>query len=97
VKAPKPPPLPNVNKFGPKKINPGTGRLVTIKGKGGGLQTLPSRHALNVLTKGNPEQRSINNYAKLTPTGSSAPGTYADIMNMGVNGANVGLPDDNEV
>jgi hypothetical protein len=87
---------PTIHKFGPKRINPGSGRLITHKGKGGGLQTLPSRHALNVLTKGDPVERSFNNYAKLTPTGSSAPGSYADIMQMGLNATDpaAGTPTD---
>lgn len=44
---------------------------------------LPSRHALNQLTKGDPVQRSLQNFGKLTPIGAGAPGTYADIENMG--------------
>lgn len=47
------------------------------------IETLPSRHALTTLTGGNPVQRSLQQYAKLTPTGASAPGTYADIEHMG--------------
>ena len=37
-------------------------------GKGSKQQTLPNRHAVNELTKGEPWQRSINNYAKVTPS-----------------------------
>lgn len=79
------PKIPNIAKFGPKKINPGTGRLIVNKGKGGGSQMLPSRHALNTLTKGDPIERSLGNYAKLTPSGAGAPGSYAGIMAMGLN------------
>ena len=42
------------------------------KGKGGGQEMLPSRHALSQLVGGTPEQRSMNNYAKLTPSGAGA-------------------------
>lgn len=36
-------------------------------GKGGGQQMLPNRHAMNTLTKGDPMQRTMNNYAQETP------------------------------
>jgi hypothetical protein len=56
--------------------------LVANKGKGSKSQMLPSRHALTTLTKGDPSQRSIQNYAKLTPIGAGAPGTYDDIIQL---------------
>ncbi len=36
-------------------------------GKGASEQVLPSRHALQTLTQGDPLQRTMNNYAKATP------------------------------
>lgn len=42
------------------------------KGKGGSSELLPNRHALTKLTAGEAFQRSINNYAKATPSGASA-------------------------
>ncbi len=74
-------------KFGPKKINPGTGRLIQHRGKGGREELLPSRHAMAQLTTGNPWQRSIGNYAKLTPSGANAPTSYQDIVDMAEMGA----------
>jgi len=68
------------SKFGPKKINPGTGRLIVHRGKGEKL--LPSPSALKTLTKGNPQERSFQNYAKLTPSGRNAPVAYQDIIDM---------------
>lgn len=55
-------------------------------GKGGGSQMLPSRNALNTLTKGDPIHRSIGWYGKLSPIGAGAPGRYADIQAMGERG-----------
>ena len=85
MKMPRPP---NIAKFGPKRINPGTGRLVVNKGKGSHM--LPGRAALNMLSKGDPAERSTANYAKLTPVGAGAPMTYQSIMDMGTNAPNVG-------
>jgi hypothetical protein len=76
-------------KFGPKQINPGTGRLTVNQGKGGGQELLPHRDAMNQLTKGDPWQRSIGNYAKLTPSGANAPMSYQDIIDMASMGASV--------
>lgn len=47
------------------------GGAVTISkpGKGSRQETLPHRNALNTLTKGDPVQRSLSNYAKLAPGG----------------------------
>jgi hypothetical protein len=36
-------------------------------GKGSTEEDLPSRFAMSQLTKGDPMQRTINNYAKVTP------------------------------
>jgi hypothetical protein len=36
-------------------------------GKGSQEEVLPHRKALTMLTKGDPSQRSMNNYAKATP------------------------------
>jgi hypothetical protein len=52
------------------------------KGKGGQQEMLPSRHAMSQLVGGNPYQRSLNNYAKLTPSGAGAPATYSEIEAM---------------
>lgn len=41
--------------------------LFVHKNKSFGQQFLPSRHALNELTKGDPAQRSLGNYSKATP------------------------------
>jgi hypothetical protein len=73
-------------KYGAKKINPGTGRLTHIRNKGSREYLLPSRHALAEVTKGNPWQRSIGNYAKLTPSGANAPTSYQDITDMATMG-----------
>ncbi len=40
---------------------------VTNKGKGSQEEDLPSRFAMTQLTKGDPAQRSLQNYAKKTP------------------------------
>lgn len=62
------------------------------KGKGGGQAMLPNRAAMNQLVKGNPEQQSMGNYAKLTPTGAGAPMDYGGIMDEGEQGVHVGTP-----
>ena len=54
-----------------------------VVGKGSSIEMLPSRHALAQLTHGDPAQRSIGNYARLTPSGSGAPSTYDTIQKMG--------------
>jgi hypothetical protein len=41
-------------------------------GKGGSQELLPNRHAMSQLTAGDAFQRSINNYAKVTPSGEGA-------------------------
>jgi hypothetical protein len=57
------------------------------KGKGLGHAMLPNRAAVAQLTKGDPAQQSIGNYAKLTPSGGGAPSTYGGIMDEGEEGA----------
>jgi hypothetical protein len=57
--------------------------FIVNKGKGSKSQMLPSRHALDALTKGTPDQRTLGQYAKRTPIGSGAPGRYDDIQLMG--------------
>lgn len=42
-------------------------QVVRNTGKGATEQRLPGRSAVNTLTKGDPFQRTINNYAKQTP------------------------------
>jgi len=66
----------------PKFGNP-KGKLPRIAtGKYSRHEMLPNRAALNQLTGGNPEQRSLGNYSKLTPSGISAPNTYQTIIDM---------------
>lgn len=50
-------------------------------GKGGNQEMLPSRHAMSQLTAGDAFQRSINNYAKVTPSGEGALGSPS-VMDM---------------
>lgn len=77
-------------KFGPKRINPGTGRLQQHgASKGSREHLLPHKDAVAELTKGNPWQRSMGNYAKLTPSGANAPMNYQDIIDMGTLGLKV--------
>jgi len=55
-----------------------------VKNKGSQQVRLPNRAALNQLTKGDPTQQSIGNFAKLTPSGASAEAMpYASIMSEG--------------
>ena len=42
------------------------------KGKGSRQELLPNRHAVNRLTGGETWERTINNYAKVTPSGEDA-------------------------
>lgn len=46
------------------------GQVVKHEGKGASEEILPSRHAVQTLTKGDPVQRSMQNYAKETPMGN---------------------------
>ena len=76
-------------KYGPPTISAGTGRLTQHKNKGSRQSMLPHKDAMDQVTKGDPWQRSIGNYAKLTPSGAGAPSEYQDIINMGQNGVKV--------
>jgi hypothetical protein len=42
------------------------------QGKGSQIDLLPHRHALTQLAGGDPLQRTMNNYAKATPSGANA-------------------------
>lgn len=42
-------------------------QIVNNKGKGAKEEMLPSRFAMTQVTKGDPVQRSMQNYAKVTP------------------------------
>jgi hypothetical protein len=54
-----------------KHLTPiGRGGIVKHQGKGATEQVLPSRHAMQTLTQGDPGQRSMNDYAKATPMAS---------------------------
>jgi len=75
-------PAPN---YGPPKLNPLTDRLTLSQGD----VQLPNRAAVNQLTKGNPAQRSYQNYAKLASSGANAPMTYQSIIDMASMGASV--------
>lgn len=45
---------------------------------------LPSRQALRMLTKGDPSQTTMGNFAKLTPSGAAAAAMpYTDITQLG--------------
>lgn len=48
------------------------GSVKAHKGKGAAEQVLPNRHAVQTLTQGDPSQRTMNDYAKATPTGAGA-------------------------
>lgn len=50
------------------------------RGKPGQQELLPSRHAMSQILGLSPMARSINDYAKLTPSGANAPRTYAEIF-----------------
>ena len=49
-------------------------KVTWVVGKGSKDEVLPSRMAMETITKGDPMQRSMNNYAKKTPSGASAMG-----------------------
>ena len=46
--------------------------LIQQVGKGSKAEMLPNRHAMTTVANGEPWQRSLNNYAKVTPTGEGA-------------------------
>jgi hypothetical protein len=59
------------------------GQLVKHAGKGSNEQQLPSRSAMQTLTSGDPGARTMQNYAKMTPTiGAPTPedGSYGSGM-----------------
>lgn len=61
------------------------------KGKPGRQEMLPSRHAMASLVGGSPMDRSMGNYAKLTPTGAGAMAeSYPTIMSEGEAAPDVG-------
>jgi hypothetical protein len=47
-------------------------KIIRQIGKGGRQELLPNRQAINRLTGGETWERSINNYAKVTPSGENA-------------------------
>ena len=49
-------------------------KITRVVGKGSKDEVLPNRMAMETITKGDPMQRSMNNYAKKTPSGLSAMG-----------------------
>jgi hypothetical protein len=53
---------------------------------GKGSQMLPGRGALRALSQ-MPGGADMGDYARMTPSGANAPGTYADIQHMGDQGA----------
>lgn len=72
---------PKIRKNG--KLSPGLPKITRNVGKGGGQQMLPGRGAMATLTGGDPVERSMGNYAKLTPSGAGAPMYYQNITDMG--------------
>jgi hypothetical protein len=52
-------------------------------GKGSQQQILPSRHALNTLTRGDTVNRSLGNYAKSTPGPDNTGSLDGSIFGMG--------------
>lgn len=67
----------------PTKFGNFRGNKIQIAaGKYSKQAVLPNRAALNQLTKGNPEQQSLGNYAKLTPSGAAGATNYQSIIDM---------------
>lgn len=87
---------PKKNLFQPRPNRPhvGTGiadKAIGVHNKGSQIEMLPSRHALSTLTGGDPIQRSLNNYSKLTPSGAGGFNrSYSDIMHMGMKTPKIG-------
>lgn len=72
------------------KFGNAQGKVPPARGKGSAHAMFPDRAALMQVTKGNPMQQSLGNYAKLTPSGASAMAkTYPEIMAEGQEGASV--------
>jgi hypothetical protein len=58
------------------------GKVVVHTEKGSRLELLPNRHALNKISGGDPERRTINDYSKAGPGIASA---SPDIIQTGDN------------
>lgn len=54
-------------------------------GKGSNQELLPSRHAMSQLAGGSPLARSMNSYAKATPSGANSLGASPSILGMAAN------------
>jgi hypothetical protein len=59
-----------------------------IRNKGSTTALLPDRRALRQLTKGDPQQQSMSNYAKLVPSGRNGM-SMPDIIAMGQKGIKI--------
>ena len=57
--------------------------LIRNKGKGSTEEALPNRMVLSELTKGDPTQRSMNNYAKSTPGGANPVPSFMEMAHGG--------------
>jgi len=68
--------------------------LVRNKGKGSTEEVLPNRMVLSELTKGDPVQRSLRNYAKASP-GVGNPGTESFMDDMKLSHGGSGIPNRN--
>lgn len=58
-------------------------------GKGSQQALLPSRKALDKLTKGTPKDKSVLGIEALTPSGRNAPKTYGGIQDLAKAGINL--------
>lgn len=68
----------------PQPVGLHTPKTTLLANKGSRQARLPSRAALNMLTKGDPSQQTMGNFAKLTPSGAGALGLpYSDITQLG--------------
>lgn len=68
-----------------KKLKFGAKTLHRHVGKGSKSEMLPSRHALNTLTEGDPAARSMNDYAKATPGPNTPQPDFNDRASNGIN------------
>lgn len=78
--------------IGTRLVNKGRRSLQTSGTPGLGRvdkDLLPSPHAMQRLTGGRLGDRTINDYAKATPTGLAAPGAEADLMHLGLLGPKI--------
>ena len=71
-------------RFKKLSLRPPPFKAGNVAGKGSRQEMLPSRDALATLVGGNPIERSFGYYGKLTPSGFSAPQTYAEIQRLGM-------------